>query len=390
MTYHLLYETAPHHTRAALFDKAGRLLTLRYEDATRQHIEGAIIWGRVESIASGLGSAFVDVGDQHPGILPLSTLATGEKLTQGQKILVRITRGGFAEKGPRLDARVAAKPPAPDTKAPTLIKPAPPAIVRALHDANQHPVTVWVPDARLRDTVRQHVPERAIHQLNDGSEGAENLIETLESALDAILSAKPTFGFTAGREKGDLIAEITSAVATIDVNSPLATANGTARADAILATNLAAAEEVVRLARLLDLGGSLIIDFITPKSKSHRTMITEHLMASFATADETDVEIRPMSRHGLVELNRTRTGPSLPLLLAEPSFVAGRILLQLWRHAPGTLPKMRKRTLTCHPAVAAILKTRLPDATCLAHLGYTIAIIEEPLLQPTAYRLSDN
>lgn len=63
MTYHILYESCPWHTRCALFDEEGRLLTLRYDDTTRPYTEGAIVWGRTRSVVPSLGAAFVDIGD---------------------------------------------------------------------------------------------------------------------------------------------------------------------------------------------------------------------------------------------------------------------------------------------------------------------------------------
>jgi len=372
LSYHLLYEEVNNgaytHRRAALFDDGGRLLTLRFDDPSRPLTQGTVVWGKVDKVAGGLGAAFVDIGDTLPGVLGLHTLPHGVKLTEGSKILCRVTRGGFSEKGARLDARVAPKPPAASTLAPTIIKPAPPALVRALHDAGQHPVTVWIPDVRLHDVVKAHVPERLIRTLDEPD--APELFETLDEALDTIVSRKPTFTF----KGGNIIAEMTSAVATIDVNSPLSSPAGMARNDAILNANLNAAEEIVRVCRLMDLGGSVIVDFITPGSKAHRDLITEHLRASFATADETDVEIRPMSRHGLVELNRVRTGPSLPLLLAEPPFEAARILLELVRTAPGGLSMRHEETLRVSSSVASVLKPLLSDAFCVGILGRRVKL----------------
>lgn len=387
MTYHLLYESCPWHSRAALFDESGRLLTLRVDDASRRLIEGAVVWGRVRAVEKSLGAAFVDIGDVSDGFLPLETLPHGNgKLTVGQPILVRVTRGGFAEKGARLDARVAAKPPAAGTKLPMLVTPPPSCLQRALHDAGAHPVICWIPDARLRDAVRHTFTEKAIRQMNedlpDDGGAAANWFDRLDDALDEIYSPAPRFPFNGGK----LIVEITSAVATIDIDAGPAGKMG--RAEALLALNLAAAEEVARVCRLLDLGGSVITDFITPRSKAHRQIITDHLQATFQTTDEKFVEIRPMSRFGLLELSRERTGPSMPLLLKQPSYVAGRILLQLWRQAPGTNPQVRQHIVQAHAQVISHLKHYLTATNCLTHLGRPVMLNVSPLADIPRYSLS--
>lgn len=377
MSYHILCESTTWHTRCALFDDTGRLLTLRYDAADRRYIEGAVAYGRVRQVVPSLGAAFVDIGDVQDGLLPLDTLPPElnvKKLTQGKPILVRVARGGFLEKGARLDARTAHKLPAADTPCPSLLQPPPSALTRALHDAGANPVTVWLINAHHRDAVSQHVPERAIRQLDHDiatSEWAATLTDQLDNTLDTMLSERPTFPFTNTRAAGNLIIELTSAVATIDVNAgPLSMG----KQDAALGVNLVAAEEVVRLCRLLDLGGSVIVDFITPRSKQHRGIIGQHLAATFQTTDDRFVELRPMSRHGLLELTRERSGPSLTLLLKTPIYVAGRIGLQLWRTPAGANPKLRKQTVKANPQVIAVLQKHLTQNVCLSHLGRPITL----------------
>lgn len=391
MTYHILYEACPWHARAALFNDKGELLTLRFDDAARPFTEGTVVWGRVRKVESSLGAAFVDIGDTQDAFLPLSTLTPGPaqpktKLKEGQPLLVRVTRSGFYEKGARLDARVAMEPPPPGTPTPTIMAKAPSLLTRMLHDAGAHPTLIHIPDARLRDAARQHVPESAIAQLNHGH-GGEEWFERLDTLLDTLNSPRPAFPFPGGK----LIVELTSAVATIDVDAgPLVGAAGhLPQSHAQLALNMLAAEHAARLMRLLDLGGVVIVDFITPKSRTDREAITQHLVATAQASDDRFVEARPMSRHGIVEVSRERSRPSLPLLMAHPTFIAGRMALELWRHAPGTNPKLKSQTVTCHPQVAGILKTHLTQQTCLTQLGRPITIIPaNPLLPLTATTIS--
>lgn len=383
MTHHILYESTPWHTRCAVFDDGGRLLTLRYDESSRRHIEGAVVYGRVRQVVPSLGAAFVDIGDTYDALLPLNTLPPGTKLTQGQAVLARVSRGGFAEKGARLDGRTAHKQPGADTACPSLLQLPPSALTRALHDCGAHPATVWLLDARQRDVVTRQVPEKMVRQLDhDGSEWSENLTDMLDATLDAMVSERPTFPF----KGGNLIIELTSAVATIDVNA--GPVQGLGKEDATLAVNLLAAEEVARLCRLLDLGGSVIVDFITPRSKADRQLIADNLATTFQTTDDNFVELRPMSRHGLLELTRERRGPSLTRLLKIPAYVAGRIGLELWRTPAGANPKLRSQTVTANPQVISILQQHLTQATCIAHLGRPVTFVADGARSLTSYSIA--
>lgn len=390
MSYHILSESTPWHTRCVLFDDHGRPLTIHIQDISRPYTEGAVVYGRVRSVAGSLGSAFVDIGDTQDALLPLSTLPHGPKLTQGQPLLTRITRAGFAEKGARLDARTALAAPPASAPCPSLVKPAPAALTRTLHDAGANPITVWINTAHDRDALTRHIPERNLRQIDlDADDAPFDWHERVDTLLDTILSPVPTFPFGAtakGGKLGTLIVEMTSAVATIDVNAgPL---SGMGKDDATLAANLSAAEDVARLCRLLDLGGSVIVDFITPRSKAHRDIITQNLHATFQTTDDKFVELRPMSRHGLLELTRERIGPSLPLLLKTAPYIAGHIGLLLWRTPAGKNPILRTQTVTAAPDVIHMLQKHLTQDTCLRYLGRPITLKADGALPLWQFHIS--
>jgi Ribonuclease G/E len=378
MTYNLLVESCPWHRRAALFDDRGRLLSLRLDDVDRPLITGAVVYGRVRAVEPSLGAAFVDIGDASDGFLPLESLPDGDKLTEGQGLMVRVTRSSFGEKGTRLAAALTHKAPGGDAQPPVLVTPAPNAITRALHDADSNTVLGWVPDDRLVNELKPYLPR--IQTLEDNP---TDLLDRLDMELDAMLSPRPTWQLPTG----NVVVEITSAVATIDVNAGTGPGLKNIKAsDAQLALNLAAAEEVARLCRLLDLGGAVVVDFITSQQKNHRQLITDHLEASFATSDHEQVEVQRMSRAGLVEIIRRRQGPSLTLLLKTPLFVAGRILLELWRQPVGG--NRRELTVICAPAVADILKVRLTQTACLTYLGRPVTIRADGALPVVDYKIA--
>lgn len=382
MSYHILYEATPWHRRAALFDDHGRLLTLRLDDDLRRIQEGTVLLGRVRKVERSLGGAFVDIGDDGDGFLSLNTLMPEDKkkgVTEGQALLVRVTRAGFMGKGAKLDGRVSVKMPPDNTPVPSLVVQPPSPLTRALHDAGAKPVICWIPDARLRDTVARYVSEANIRQMD--MDDSHDWYGQLDDTMDITLSPKPTYTFAGG----NLIVELTSAVATIDVNLNPNHTHG--KAETQLAGNLLAATEVARLCRLLDLGGSVVVDFVTPRNDAHRDLITDHLTACFQTSDDKFVGLRRMSRHGLVEITRERQAASLTLLLQRPWAVAGRILLQLWRNPAGRNPGVRGRTIRCNPMVAKVLQQRLTTDLCLRELGMPVTIQADQLCPPAAYEV---
>jgi Ribonuclease G/E len=370
-SYHLLYESCGWHTRCALFDSQGRLLTLRYDEATRPHTTAPSISGRVRQVVPSLGAAFVDIGDTQDGVLALNTWPKDQALHQGACVQVRIARGGFGEKGAKLDGRVVLKPENLPQTCPQVVVPAPSALKRALRDAGSTPVKCWLPHGLYREQVAQVVRENNIFQL-DKDPSPYDWLQRIDEELARILSPLPTFPFA----NGDLRVELTSAVATMDVNfKPL----NLPKTDAVLAANLAAAETVARLVRLLDLGGSVIVDFITPKTKAQRELVDDHLHAALSTTDDKFEHLRPMSRHGLSELTRARTGPSLMLLLKTPAFVAGAIGLELWRTPAGANPKLQGQVVQAHPQVLELLKPQLPEPLTLSVLGRPVRVQPEVL-----------
>lgn len=365
--FDILYESCPWHTRVALFDDMGRLLTLRFDDPSRRYIEGALAYGRVRKIVPALNAAFVDIGDVVDGFLPLETLPKGQnKPAEGSAILVRIVRGRTEGKGAKLDARVASKLPENPPKPPALLRPPLPALRRALMDAGDTPVRVWVLDGRFRAEVLTFVDESQIFQL-DQHEGVD-LLDQLDSQLEAI--GGPVFPIPGG---GEIRLEMTRALTSIDIDYGSGHNHGAlTKTQAVLDVNLRAAEEVARLCRLLDLGGSVVVDFITMRSKPHRQQVQNYLEEVFRKRDSRKIQVLPMSRFGLLELNRERGGESMPILLGQPAYAAGAKILSLWRLPPGGQPVKVQAV----PDVADILKARLTPAAALAYLGRPVEVTE--------------
>jgi MAF protein len=86
----LLVSAQPGELRAAWID-GGRLADLLIQRDDHPSRLGEIHLGRVAAVDHGLGAAFVDLGLESPGFLPLAE-APGERLTEGAAVTVRVDR----------------------------------------------------------------------------------------------------------------------------------------------------------------------------------------------------------------------------------------------------------------------------------------------------------
>ncbi len=77
-----------------------------------------------------------------------------------------------------------------------------------------------------------------------------------------------------------------------------------------LQTNLEAAAKIAWALRFLDIGGLVVIDFISMNTKDDRSAVLESLDAALA-GDPAGTERSGFSRFGLVELARQKRGPSI-------------------------------------------------------------------------------
>ncbi len=114
---------------------------------------------------------------------------------------------------------------------------------------------------------------------------------------------------------GWLNIEQTEALTTIDVNTGKFT--GRNLEDTVLRTNLEAAEEVANQLKLRDIGGIIVIDFIDMDKPEHRKKVTAALRRAFER-DRMKTRIMHITRLGLVEMTRKRTGQSLAETLQTP------------------------------------------------------------------------
>ena len=108
---------------------------------------------------------------------------------------------------------------------------------------------------------------------------------------------------------GTITIDHTEALTAIDVNSARATKGGDIEETA-LNTNLEAADEVARQARIRDLGGLIVIDFIDMTPARNQREVENRLNEALKM-DRARVQTGRISRFGLLEMSRQRLRPSL-------------------------------------------------------------------------------
>ena len=103
---------------------------------------------------------------------------------------------------------------------------------------------------------------------------------------------------------GYLIINPTEALVSIDINSGKSTKERNIEKTA-LATNVEAAQEIVRQAKLRDLAGLIVIDFIDMENYSNRRLVEKKLKEALRH-DKARVQVGKISNFGLLEMTRQR------------------------------------------------------------------------------------
>ena len=123
---------------------------------------------------------------------------------------------------------------------------------------------------------------------------------------------KPTVTLKSG---GYLVINHTEALVAIDVNSGKATRERSIENTA-LNTNLEAAEEFAKQAKLRDLSGLIVIDFIDMEEQKNRNNVERKLKDSLKK-DRARIQVGEISNFGLLELSRQRLRPSVSEISSE-------------------------------------------------------------------------
>lgn len=267
---------------------------------------GGVHLGRVVKLERPLNAAFVEIGFDRPGLLPLKK---HDNLSEGDAVAVQVRRDAREDKGVRL-ARFNAKPNLlADKKAPTLLVPPPmlwqqalqalvPERVDVIHcDRRGDADRIFAAAPELRKKV-EHTPRRN-WELNDAA-AKEEVSAALQEEVQ----------LSGG---GHLLFEPVRTLTAVDVNSGDASGRrgeSGGIGETALSVNLAAAREIPIQLALRNIGGVIVIDFIDIEHRGKRDQVVEALREAVIVDPAIDW-VGNMSRLGLVELKRRRGGPTL-------------------------------------------------------------------------------
>jgi ribonuclease E len=312
--------------------------------------EGDVVLGVVRRVVPDLSAAFVDLGEEHDGFLPLTDAPPGCKA--GQRLPVLVDRRMPDGKGPRVDARIALPGPfavfRPDgePKRRTRLASLDPASASAAFARDLARLSAeWA--ALAAAAASGPAPRRlgdygaplyralcglvgpAVSSIRiDGSELLalvhDETARILPDAVPLLSLSVPVGGYglesalglsgldDAMRKRtvrlpsgGSIVIDRTEALHVLDVNSgkdvrrrpgdPLA-----------LRTNLEAAREAARQLRLRDLQGIVLVDFIRMKGDEERAAVAAAFREA-AAGDRARVRAEGFTKLGLFEATRSRT-----------------------------------------------------------------------------------
>ena len=131
---------------------------------------------------------------------------------------------------------------------------------------------------------------------------------------------------------GSLVIDRTEAMTVVDVNTGKFTGSGGNLEETVTKNNLEAAEEIVRQLRLRDIGGMVMIDFVSKRISSgsawvNRDLVLRRLIECLGR-DRTKHQVTEVTSLGLVQMTRKRLGTGLLEVFSEPcEHCAGRGLI---------------------------------------------------------------
>lgn len=154
--------------------------------------------------------------------------------------------------------------------------------------------------------------------------GRRDMLSEAGLAGQIFALASPRVGLDNGAY---LVIEKTEALTVIDVNTGKFTGDYNLE-QTVYHTNIAAAREIARQVRLRNIGGIVVVDFIDMQSAAHRKALTDELERALKK-DGAKCSVSPVSKLGLVEFSRKRTGASpLPHMVGPCSRCRGTGLMQ--------------------------------------------------------------
>jgi len=348
-----------------------------YWRQTEGETVGQIIKGRVERIVPGMKAAFVDIGQEKNGFLPLDEGGGPLPLQSGQEVLVQVkkaaqgTKGAFLTRDVSLAGKYALYLPfnnrigisqritdesqrrALHALGEKLLKPGTGLVMRSnalqatfeeileetenLHNLWQNVIKQCgqksAPAAISPQTTHAH------RLLKDYNGRIERILTDDKASLETFECIAPTqfyqgdtdlfelYGIHKQLEQalgskvwlksgGYLIIDACEALTVIDVNTGKFTGKKLLE-ETLFKLNLEACKTIAQQVRLRSLAGILIIDFIDMQEESHKQQIADALREAFKE-DRQKTVLHGFTSLGLMEMTRKKDQPPLKQWLTAP------------------------------------------------------------------------
>ncbi len=188
-------------------------------------------------------------------------------------------------------------------------------IVRTVRDCFVEDVDEFVIDnkdeyKKIRSFLGSYMPEarkKVLQYCND---------EPIFEFYDIECQVKKIYSRTVSLPCGGyLVVDETEALVAIDINSGRNVGRGDFE-KTVFKTNMESAVEIPRQLRLRDIGGIVIIDFIDMKSRKNQQEVWSTLWRE-VRKEKSRINISPISKMGLVEMTRQRSGSGVNSMLHE-------------------------------------------------------------------------
>lgn len=446
----LALSVAPGEVRGALIED-GVPVELLLERDGQGSLVGAVFLGRVARLAPSLPGAFIELGLARPAFLP-----GGSLLVEGQSLPVRVTKDGFADKGPEVTAglefegRFAVWTPSRGGSAVSrriaaaerarlsallagLVRPGEGVVLRS-HAGGVSAEDLAADLGRLRQShaalLHRAETAKAPCRLDPVQDALARIAAGLGPAIERVvvddaaafarlravttclveLDGAPDFAERSGLGEafdralavrlpleggGDVAIEETTAFTAIDVNLGTAAGGRGRAAEAILAVNLAAAALIARQLRLRNIGGAIVVDFISMTARAHRQAVEAALVRA-VDGDHQPVQVLGWTRLGHLELTRRRGAASIGERMLVP--LGGRraksaetVALELLRRLGGGAFRPGRLVLHVHDGVAALLSGGLADALAAAGAGAgrAVSVVAETGRDPETFDIAE-
>jgi ribonuclease G len=348
----LLWDAGPGEIRAGLWED-GALTEFRIIRTRRLNVlctVGQIFTARILE-HQGNGKALVELGRYFDALLEHAP-----KLPEGALLVVEMVRAPIPEPGRYKSAIVRPASPDIETRADVGCHIGLEPWEQFLRAAATVVDSIACPDAATANIVRTISDTAAIDARAIADADFDSLID------QAVAGEFPISG-------GMLSIERTRAMTMIDIDG----------SGDPLALNIAAAAEIPRLLRLLDIGGQIGIDFLGVKDRAQRQEIDRALESACASLGQH--ERTAINGFGFAQIVRPRARPSIPEILC--GITPGRLSLEsraiaLLREA-GRSVGHGVRRLTAPPAIIDLIRQWPEEIDTLKNsLGVAVELVSDP------------